>query len=64
MFNSIQKYNCRDTDGDGFLWCYTTLTETRWTKCDVPLCPGKVFCSVDIATKNIQIMLVCAVYNI
>ena len=30
---------CRDPDGEGVPWCYTTDGGTRWEHCDV-LCPG------------------------
>jgi len=33
---------CRNPDPkDPFPWCYTMDPDTRWEKCDIPLCYGK-----------------------
>merc|ERR1712088_17177 len=33
---------CRDPDGEGQLWCYTTDSEKRWEHCAVPECPEEI----------------------
>ena len=34
---------CRDPDGTGAPWCYTTDPEKLWEFCGVPMCSGKFF---------------------
>ena len=29
---------CRDPDGEGHPWCYTTNPDSPWQFCDVPVC--------------------------
>ncbi|XP_045165013.2 plasminogen-like [Mercenaria mercenaria] len=31
---------CRDPDGEGLPWCYTTDPDTRWQFCGINKCPG------------------------
>ena len=32
------KNYCRDPDGEGKPWCYTTDAQVRWEFCDIPTC--------------------------
>jgi len=36
---ALARNYCRNPDAnDQFVWCYTTDPNTRWERCDVPLC--------------------------
>ncbi|XP_053374481.1 plasminogen-like [Mercenaria mercenaria] len=44
--NSVKdaKNYCRDLDGEGKPWCYTTDPDTRWEFCDIPKCSANSDC--------------------
>ena len=35
---TLAKNYCRDPDGTGYVWCYTTDPDKRWEACNVDLC--------------------------
>ena len=35
--SAAQNY-CRDPDGEGAPWCYTTNPDIRWEFCDIQMC--------------------------
>ena len=37
---------CRDPDGTGRPWCYTTNKDIRWEYCAVPICTCCMFSSI------------------
>ena len=38
-FSSLGEHNhCRNPDGEGGVWCYTTDPDQRWELCSVPHC--------------------------
>ena len=39
-FSHVGDHNyCRDPDGLGKVWCFTTDPDKRWDRCPVPICP-------------------------
>ena len=44
-YDYVRGHNyCRDPDGDGLLWCFTTDPATLYDTCDVPFCVVEVTC--------------------
>lgn len=49
---------CRDPDGEGKPWCYTTDAQVRWEFCDIPICiekcwpNSKIYVGTKAVTKN------------
>ena len=37
---AIASNYCRDPDGKGAPWCFTTDPDVPWQFCDAPPCPG------------------------
>ena len=52
---------CRDPDGTGTPWCYTTNKDVKWEYCDIPICkymynkPGRVAQSVARLTQGPEV---------
>ena len=36
--SGLEENYCRNPDGEGTAWCYTTDSDKRWEACDVPTC--------------------------
>ena len=39
--SGLDENYCRNPDGEGLPWCYTSSNEQRWDYCDVPMCKSK-----------------------
>ena len=55
-YSGLGDHNyCRDPDGTGYPWCYTTEQGVRWEGCSVPDCDG-MCCNPPLA-KSSEIIL-------
>ena len=48
--SSAMNY-CRDPNGIGRTWCYTTDPDVRWDYCEPPICSGRLFFTLVLLNK-------------
>ena len=55
-YSGLGDHNyCRDPDGTGYPWCYTTEQGVRWEGCSVPDCDG--MCCNPLLAKSSEVVL-------
>ena len=61
-YSGLGDHNyCRDPDGTGYPWCYTTEQGVRWEGCSVPDCDG--MCCNPLLTKSSEVILNTFLWN-